>query len=288
MMGWLKKAASEFSEHDVMSKAAALALYCALGLAPIVLLLLAVTEWLGPATQEAVVGQVESLVGGEAGKGVAEVVEQSRQQREEQRSSGLVPAIVGFVVVLFSASGIFAQLQTLLNDLWNLEPKPSSGGWSWLQSRLLSVGTLLSVLFLLLVSLVISAGISIVFGEGGQVWMLVSLLGSLMIYIILFAVIFKLLPDAELRWKDVFVNATVTAILFAVGKYLIGLYLGQSAMASSYGAAGSLVALIIWVYYSSIIVFLGAVITKLYAVAKGGGIRPDEPVELKKRQDAAG
>ncbi|MHB8900957.1 MAG: YihY/virulence factor BrkB family protein [Thermoguttaceae bacterium] len=260
---------------NVTTKAAALALYCALGLAPIVLLVLAVTAWLGPGTQQAVVQQVESMVGGQAAKGVSEVVQSTRQE-EKRKSSGTVSATVGLVMVVFSVSGIFAQLQASLNDIWGVEPKPQGGWWNWLRSRLLSVGALLSVLFLLLVSLVITAGIAMAFGRGGTLWSLLNLAASILVYVALFALIFKLLPDVEMQWRDVWIGAFLTAGLFAVGKYLIGLYLGQSAVASSYGAAGSLVALIVWVYYSAIIVFVGAEATKVYARHFGSGIQPSE------------
>lgn len=270
-----KETVNGFVEDDVMTKAAALALYCALGLAPIVLLVLAVTSWFGPGSQEAVIGQVESMVGGQAGKGVSEVVKTTKQAQEHQ-ASGTLSAIIGLVTILFSVSGIFAQLQTSLNDIWNVKPKPHSGVWGWLRARLLSIGTLLSVLFLLLVSLVLTAGIALVFGREGVLWSLLNVVVSLVIYVALFALIFKLLPDAKMRWRDVWIGAALTAALFALGKFAIGLYLGHSAVASSYGAAGSLVALIVWVYYSSIIVFVGAEVTEAYVRHYGSGIQPDE------------
>lgn len=264
-----------FSKDDVMTKAAALALYSALGLAPVVLLVLAATTWLGPGSQEAVTTQIESMVGSQAAKGVSEVIKSTKEE-QKKRASGTISAIVGLVTVLFSASGIFVQLQASLNDIWGVKPKPQGGWWSWLRARLLSVGTLLSVLFLLLVSLVITAGIAMVLGREGILWNLLSLVVSLLVYVVLFALVFKLLPDAKMRWRDVWMGAALTAMLFTIGKYLIGLYLGQSAVASSYGAAGSLVALIVWVYYSAIIVFVGAEMTEAFARQCGDGIAPDE------------
>ena len=275
-----KTAANGFARHDVMTKAAALALYSALGLAPIVLLVLAVTSWLGPETDKAVIGQIESMVGSQAAKGVAQVM-QSTKEEQQHHASGTVSAIVGLITVLFSASGIFVQLQTSLNDIWGVTPKPQAGVWNWLRARLLSVGTLLSILFLLMVSLVLSAGITMVVGGSGTLWSLLNTAVSLLVYVALFALIFKLLPDARLRWRDVWIGAAITAVLFAVGKYLIGLYLGHSAVASGYGAAGSLVALIVWVYYSAIIVFLGAEVTQAYVRRYGSGIKPDSYAEAK-------
>lgn len=275
-----KETAEGFSTDDVMSKAAALALYIVLGLAPIALLLVAVTAWIGPETEEAVVKQVESMMGNQAAKGITQVIQSTEEERQQQ-ASGILPALVGLITVLFSVSGIFAQLQTSLNDIWGVEPKPRGVFRSWLRARLLSVGTLLSILFLLLVCLVVSAGIAMAFGRLEALWNLLNLAVSPLVYVVLFALIFKVLPDAKMRWRDIWIGAALTAFLFAVGQYLIGLYLGYGAVASSYGAAGSLVALIVWVYYSAIIVFLGAEVTQVYARHCGSGIEPDEYAMLK-------
>lgn len=283
-----KKTFKDFGQDDVLTKAAALALYCALGLAPLVLLVLAVTSWMGKGTEQAVLRQVDSMVGSQASKGVHEVVKSAKQEQQHQ-SSSTVAAIVGIITVLISASGIFAQLQSSLNDIWHVKTKPNAGFWSWIRARLLSVGTLLSVLFLLLVSLVVTAGVSMAFSGTGVLWSVVNFAVSFIIYVLLFALIFKLLPDVKIKWRDVWIGAVLTAVLFAVGKELIGLYLGHSAVASSYGAAGSLVALIVWVYYSSIIVFAGAEVTQEYSRHYGSGIKPDEyamPKEGKELQNA--
>ena len=239
------------------------------------LLVLAVTAWLGPGIEQGIARQVESMVGSQAAKGVTEVIKSTKEEQKRQ-ASGTLSAIVGVMMVLLSASGIFAQLQASLNDIWGVEPKPTAGWWSWLRARLLSVGTLLSVLFLLLVSLIITAGIAIALGREGPLWNVLNLAVSFLVYVTLFALIFKLLPDAVMRWRDVWFGAAITAALFAIGKDVIGLYLGHSAVASSYGAAGSLVALIVWVYYSAIIVFMGAEVTAAFARHYGSGIKPDE------------
>ena len=271
----IKEAMLGFGRHDAMTKAAALALYTALGLAPVVLLLLAVTSWLGPTTQQTIVDEVEGMVGNEAGKGINEIIASTKREQEQQ-ASGTLSAVVGLITVLISVSGIFAQLQASLNDIFVVAPKPRAAIWSWLRSRLLSTGTFLSALFLLLVSLVVTAGIAMVFGRSGPIWMVLNVVVSLLVYAALFALIFKLLPDAEIRWRDVWIGAMMTAVLFSVGKFLIGLYLGHSAVTSSYGAAGSLVALIVWVYYSAIIVLVGAEVTQAYVRRLGSGIRSDE------------
>ncbi len=281
-----KETAQEFASDEVMTKAAALALYCILGLAPTVLLVLAATAWFRPGTEDAVIGQVESMVGGQAAEGVAQVMKSTKENQHRESSSRWAAAI-GLITVLVSASGIFGQLQSSLNDIWGVKPNPNAGVWSWLRARLISIGILLSVLFLLLVSLVVTAAIVFVFGRQGTLWSLLTLALSFVVYVLLFALIFKFLPDAKMPWRDVWVGSLLTAALFTVGKYLIGLYLGHSAVASSYGAAGSLVALIVWAYYSSIIVLVGAEATQVYARHYGSGIHPDEYAVYKQSSSAA-
>ncbi|MBY0521814.1 MAG: YihY/virulence factor BrkB family protein [Gemmataceae bacterium] len=272
----LKEAVKDFSEDDAIDHGAALAFYTALGLAPLVLLCLSISAFFGEGTSQALIEQVRSLIGGQAAEGVDLVVRNAQEKPE----SGTISAIVGIVTIVFSASGIFAQLQSTLNRIWHVKPKEGVAGyWNWVRSRLLSIGMLLSVLFLMLVSLVLSAGIALVLPTTGPMWNLATLGFSTMLFIVLFAMIFKFLPDVEIRWRDVWFGATVTAILFAVGKYFIGLYLGQSGVASSYGAAGSLVALLLWVYYSSLILFFGVEITKAYTELQGTGARPASHAE---------
>jgi len=268
----VKEAAADFSRDDVLSQAAALAFYTALGLAPTILLFLAVSAFLGDGTKEKMVTQVESLIGGQAAEGVQLVVKSA----EQKPNAGILSAVVGIATLLFSASGIFAQLQGTLNRIWDVKPRPDAGWWNLVRTRLLSAGLLISVLFLLLVSLVVSTAIALVFPSSGTLWDLLTQAISLGVFILLFAMVYKFLPDVEIGWRDVWTGAILTAVLFAVGKYFIGLYLGQSSVASSYGAAGSLVALLVWVYYSAVIVFFGAEVTQVYATRFGAGIKPAE------------
>jgi membrane protein len=269
--GWelIRDSAKELSEDEAMPRAAALAFYTALGLAPTVLLFLTVAAFLGEGTKQALAAELQSLVGGEGARAIDMVV----RHAESKPAAGVFSAVVSFLTVLFSASGIFAELQTTLNRIWNVRPAPNVGVGGWVKARLLSVGTLLSVLLLLLMSLVLSAALSALL-EWGALWGLVDLAASLLLFVLLFAVIYKVLPDVEIAWRDVWVGAGLTAALFAVGKYFIGLYLGKSGLASAYGAAGSLVALLAWVYYSAVIVLFGAEVTQVYARRYGSGIRP--------------
>ena len=166
-------------------------------------------------------------------------------------------------------------MQSSLNAIWDVEAKPSEGVWGWLRKRLLSAGMIIALAFVLLVSLGISAAISAVMPSGGMIWDIVNFVVSLGVFTLLFAIIFKYLPDVSVQWRDVWVGAAVTAVLFAVGKTLIGIYLGKSSVASSYGAAGSLLILLLWVYYSSLLVFLGAEFTQVQAKVGGSPIQPD-------------
>jgi membrane protein len=198
-------------------------------------------------------------------------------------SEGVVSSILGIVVLLFGASGVFGELQGALNTIWEVAPKPGRGIWGTVRDRLFSFAMVMGVAFLLLVSLILSAALAAAgrFFErslpGGEaVWQIVNFVISFAVVSSLFAVTFKVVPDAKVRWRDVWIGAVVTAFLFSVGKFLIGLYLGKSTVASSYGAAGSIVLLVIWVYYSSLILFLGAEFTQVYAKRFGSRIRPSE------------
>lgn len=268
----LKQSVNEFNADDALTQAAAIAFYTALGLAPTLLLFLSVSAFLGEGVQQKLLDQIQGLVGGRGAEAIAMVVQSAR----EEPASGTLSAILGIATVLVSASGIFAQFQTALNVIWEVEAIPEVSYWSWIRSRLLSIGILFSMLFLLLVSLVVSTAIAMVFTGEGYLWSLLNFAVSVAMFTILFALIYRYLPDAEMSWRDVWIGALVTAVLFAIGKHFIGLYLGNSSMASSYGAAGSLVVLLVWVYYSATIALFGAEVTQVYARMFGAGIRPAE------------
>lgn len=272
--GWFiaKQTLGDFSEDECMSLAGALSFYTALSLAPLLVILLRIASMLGESTQQKLVEQIQGVVGPQAGETIKSII----QSASQQPGWGSVMGIVSLLVLLFSASGVFAQLQSSLNHIWDVEPKPSGGVWGWLRKRLVSAGMVIALAFVLIVSLVASAAISMLLPGGGWMWDLVNLAVSLAVFTLLFAIIFKYLPDVKVQWRDVWVGAAVTAVLFAIGKTLIGLYLGKSAVASPYGAAGSLLILLIWVYYSSVLVFLGAEFTQVNAKVHGTPIEPDE------------
>lgn len=267
----LKEAGSDFVEDDAMTLAAALAFYTALSFAPMLMLLIWISGMLGDDAQQKVVSQFTSMIGEQAGQAVDMVIQNAKSKPD----AGNLAGIFGIATLIFSATGVFAQLQAAMNRVWDVTAKPGGGIWNFFRKRLLSLGTILAIGFILVVSLVVSAGISLVVaGAGG--WQVVNIVVTLGIYVLLFAFIYKILPDVKMHWKDVWIGATFTAVLFQVGKTLISLYLGHSSVGSSYGAAGSLVVLLVWVYYSSIILFFGAEMTQVWARRYGAQIIPDK------------
>jgi membrane protein len=286
----LKQTVSDWSSDNATRLAAAMAFYTLLSLAPLVMVAIAVAGLVFG--EEAARGYVSSelagVVGPQAGEGVETVVEHAKKPE-----AGVVGSIVGILVLLFGASGVFKELQASLNIIWEVEPKPGRGFVGVIRDRFFSFTMVLGVAFLLLVSLVISTALSAVGGfmsdalPGGAVlWQILNFTISLAVITVLFALIFKVVPDVKITWRDVWPGALATALLFAVGKFALGLYLGRASVMSSYGAAGSLVVLVIWVYYATQILFLGAEFTQVYAKHRGAHIEPG-PNAVPKQEDKA-
>jgi membrane protein len=237
----LRRAVQEFSDDDGLDLAGALAFYTALALAPLVLLVIKVVGLLDPNAQEHVVAQITGFIGQQAGEAVAGIV----QAANESQRAGTIATALGLGTLAFSATSVFAQLQASLNRIWDVRAKPGQGIWAWMRKRVLSFGMLLSVAFLLLVSLVISAGLSAAFTEETLVWNVLNVVISFLLFALLFGLMFRYLPDVRIEWRNVWFGAIVTAGLFSIGKFGIGLYLGITATSSAYGAAGSLVVLLL-------------------------------------------
>jgi membrane protein len=276
----LKETGEDFVEDNATSLAGSLAYFTLLSLAPLIVIALAIAGLAvdQEATREQLATQLGAVVGPQGASAVDAIVDNARTP-----SAGIVSSVLGLVVLLFGASGVFGELQSALNKIWEVEPKPGRGLWGTVRDRLFSFAMVMGVAFLLLVSLLLSTALAAVgrFLEqslpGGEpLWQVLNFVLSFSIVSALFAVTFKVVPDAEVRWRDVWIGAVVTAFLFSVGKFLIGLYLGKSSVASAYGAAGSLVLLVIWVYFSAAILFLGAEFTQVYAKRFGADIRPSE------------
>jgi membrane protein len=286
----LKEAASDWMEDQAPTLGAALAYYTVFSLAPLLIIAIAIAGLVfgREAAQGQIFDQLRGLLGEASGKAIQEVV----QNANAKPTTGLVAALIGFVTLLFGASGVFGQLQTSLNTIWGVQPKPGRGILRIIQDRILSFGFILVVGFLLLVSLFLTVAIALV-GQwfGGMVpgmetlAQILNFVLSLALITLLFAMIFKFLPDAKIAWHDVWIGAFITAALFTAGKFALGLYLGKSGVGSSYGAAGSLIVLLLWVYYSSQILFFGAEFTQVYANRFGSHVAPaDNAVAVPKHE----
>ena len=280
----LKSAAQDFADDDCPRMAAALAYYTVFSLPPLLFLIITIA---GVAFgQEAAEGQVEQQVTSLVGPDAAGQVQTMIQNASEQTSGGTIATILGIIALVFGATGVFAQLQDALNAAWEVEPDPEvSGLKNFIFKRVLSLGMILGIGFLLLVSLALSALLtgaggaiaSLLPGEASDVLLqIINFALSFVVVALLFAAIYKVMPDAEIAWRDVWVGAAGTALLFVVGKFLIGLYLGNTDAGSAYGAAGSLAIILLWVYYSAMIVLFGAELTQAWAKRYGQGIRPDD------------
>lgn len=272
-----KTAVARWSGDKAPKMAAALAFYCSFALAPI----LFIAIWVAgivfgeEAARGEVVGQIQGLVGEESARAVEDVLRKVREPK-----SNVLASILGLLALMFGASGVFAELQDSLNVVWKVEKKPGRGIWGTVKDRFLSFSMVLGLGFLLLVSLVVSAGLAAlgawVGGENaGGLLKSLSVLFSLAVVTTLFSMMFRFLPDARTPWKEAFAGGAVTAALFTLGKVAIGAYLGRGSVSTTYGAAGAFLLVLLWVYYSSQILFLGAEFTKAYADLRGRPPRPD-------------
>lgn len=276
----LKTTFQEWNEDKVPRLAAALAYYTAFSIAPLLIIVIAVAGLI--LGQEAARGQIVEQIEGQIGRDTAEFIESVIENTNNQ-DAGIIATVIGVVAVVFGAIGFFGQLQDALNTVWEVTPRPGGGLVQMLRTRLLSFTMVLGIGFLLLVSLIISSLISYVTTFVGGILPQVELLAQVLNFILsfavttlLFALIYKVLPDAVIAWGDVWIGAAITALLFTIGKLLLSLYLGYSSVASSYGAAGSLIVLLVWVYYTAQILMFGAEFTQVYARRYGSRIVPAE------------
>jgi membrane protein len=258
--------------------AAALSYYTLLSIAPLLLVVIGAAGFLLGEEQvrDALVAQVRDLVG-EEGAALLETV----SQNVGTKRSNVISMMVGFALMILGATTVFAQLQTALNRVWSVKATPSNAVLGFIRSRLVSLTVVLGLAFLLLVSLVFSAAISGIQAYLGNllpgaaiIWTLVNHAVSLILVALLLAMLFRYVPDVEISWRDTVIGALVTAILLTLGKHAIGIYLGRAGVGSAYGAAGSAVVFMVWVYYVSVILFLGAEITKVIARRRGNPLVP--------------
>jgi membrane protein len=295
MFTLIKKAFSDWSEDNATRLAASLSYYTTFSLAPLLVLVISLLGLFGvqESARAQILNQVQDLAGEEGARLVENMI-----QTAMSPATGLTATIIGTVTLLFGALGVFGELQNSLNTIWEVKPKPRAGIFDTIKGlflkRVMSFAMILVIGFLLLVSLVLTAGLASLGEFVGSILpisefllQIANFLVSFGVITLLFAMIFKFLPDAEISWKDVWLGAAITSLLFTIGKLLIGLYLGNSNIGTSFGAAGSLAILMIWVYYSAQIIFLGAEFTQVYANEYGSKIVPEENAVKVTEEDRA-
>ncbi|HSL45510.1 MAG TPA: YihY/virulence factor BrkB family protein [Anaerolineales bacterium] len=283
MFALLRDTVKEWREDGANRLAAALAYYTTFSLAPLLVLVIAIAGLVGghEAAQTQTMLQVEDLLGTEGREFVQDMIAAASRPR-----TGWTATLIGTAALMFGALGVFGELQNSLNTIWEVKPKPATGFLDgvkrFIVKRLISFTMVLGIGFLLLASLVISAAVSALAEYIGTRWpladfwlSLINFVVSFLVITLLFAMIFKFLPEIQIAWKDVWLGAAVTSALFTLGKFLIGLYLGRSEVGNTFGAAGSLAILLIWIYYSAQILFFGAEFTQVYANRYGSKIVPD-------------
>jgi len=271
----------EWLEDKAPQPGAALAYYTVFSLAPLIVLLLAIVGFLFRQDPAGAWQKMTEQMSYFLDKSAMEVVQNIA--RQSSQGKGPIAMIVGIALALFGASGVFGQLQDALNTIWEVKPKPGGGILGFIRTRFLSFALVAGVCFLLLVSLTIegtlkafSPQLQAVLPGGIVIALTIYVLFDLAVVTLLFALIFKYLPDAQIRWRDVWFGAFITAIFFGLGKWALGLYLGSGSAASAYGAGSSLISLLLWVYYSSQILLFGAEFTQVWANRFGGQVIPDE------------
>jgi membrane protein len=266
----LKESVEEWQRDRVDQMAAALAYYTLFSIAPLLVIAVAVAG--AVFGQEAARGEVVAQIQGLLGKAGAEVVQTALANTQNpEAGNGIVPSIVSTIALLFGASGVFIQLQDSLNAVWNVEPSPQAGVKAVVRKRIFSFAMVITIGFILMVSLVVSAGLAALSTFTNQLFPALEIFSkvvnigiSLGVFTMLFALIYKYLPDINIAWKDVLVGAFFTSLLFSIGKELLGFYLGNGSFGSAYGAAGSVVTVLAWIYYSVQIMLFGAEFTQVY------------------------
>lgn len=277
----LKEAGPEWVADKAPRLGAALAYYTIFSIAPLLVIAIGIAGLVfgEEAARGQITSQVSKVVGQQGGEAIQAMV-----QSASKSSKGAIATVLGIVMLLFGAAGLFGQLQDALNTIWEVQPKPGRGVWGFVRDRFLSFSMVLGVAFLLLVSLVVSSALAAIGGllgdwQTGAVGLGVTALLDLVVITTLFALIYRFVPDAEIAWRDVWLGASLTAALFTLGTFFIGLYLGQAGVGSAYGAAGSLAVLLVWLYYSAQIFLFGAELTKAYSNQFGSRVVPKDHAE---------
>lgn len=286
-----KDTVNEFMQDKALQLGAALSFYALLSLAPLLVVFVGVAGMVfgRDAASGQLVGELQRLIGPQGAQ-----VAQTVLQHAATPKGNILAVVIGIAVLLFGATGVFVQLQSSLNQIWEVQVRPGQGVRGVIRERLMSLLMVVLIGFLLLATVIVSAVLTTIatymthlVPSFSGTWHVVDIAISLIITTLLFAIIFKVLPDVEISWGDVWIGAIVTAILFTIGKILIGLYLGHSSVGSVYGAAGSVVVLMVWIYYSSLILFLGAEFTQVYGRHYGARITPSKHAEATQSEKLA-
>lgn len=277
----IKATASAFSQDNCVKLSASLSYYTIFAIGPLLVIIISLSAifYGKEAVQGSLYGQIRGLIGSEAALQVQDIIKKS-----QHANKSFIGTVIGSVILVIGATGIFTEIQDSINYIWSLKAKPKRGIIKYLINRLLSFSLIVSLGFLLLVSLIINALMDILSDRltlyfphtTVYIFYVLNLIVIFVIISVLFAIIFKVLPDGKIKWKDAFIGAAFTAILFIIGKTAIGFYLGRSSLGATYGTAASVIIILTWVYYTAIILYFGAEFTKVYALEYGGGIVPDQ------------
>jgi membrane protein len=283
-VGLVRETIQSWNNHRALRLGAALAFYTIFAIAPLMLIVLAIAGfWFGEeAARRELFSQLSGMVGKDGGEAIQAIVASA-----DRPKAGVWATIVAVVTLFIGATGVFVQLQDALNSIWEVHRQPGRSLWFFFKDRMLSFAMVLAIGFLLLVSLVVSAGLA-AFGNYMSglipaqeiVWQVLNFLISLALISSLFALMFKWLPDVKVAWREVWLGALLSSLLFNLGKFALGFYLGRSSVASAYGAAGSVVIILLWVYYSSQTLFLGAEFTRVHSKRFGHALQPVTGAEL--------
>ena len=286
----VKEAGKDFMADSAPRLGASVAFYTIFSISPLFLIVIALVTFYFDSAEEArkVIGeQITSLVGEKGAETINSIINQPEKEKH-----GIVATIIAVVTLLLGSTGVFMELQQALNRIWEVEVKSGGGIWGFVKHRLLSFAMVLTIGFLLLVSLLLTAGLSAMGKYIGSyipafeaVSQVLNFVVSFGVITVLFAFIFKYMPDVRMPWKDVWMGAAITSLLFALGKLGLGMYLAKSTTANAFGAAGSLVVVLLWVYYSAQILFFGAEITQVYAKQRGSKVVPTKHAKLKAEEE---
>lgn len=283
-MKFIKQVFKEFSADNILKYSASLAYYTVFSIAPLLLIVISLSGILFG--KEAVQGEIYNQLNSALGS-VAALQIQNTIKNIHLAGNNFFATVISIIVLFIGATSLFGEIQDSLNKIWGLRIKTKKAWWKLVLTRLLSFSLIVSIGLILILSLALNALLS-AFGNyisehfAGISTFIMTLMNNGISFIaatFLFALIFKILPDAHIRWKDVFIGALVTSVFFSIGKWAIGIYLGKSILSSLYGAAGSIIIFMVWVYYSAVILYLGAEFTKVFAKLYGGKIRPNEYAE---------